>query len=90
MAARDGSDLFLPLKAALVGVVALWDIWDVCCLICRETFRSKLFQRTVEAKAEFTKLESKLVAFKVIAEAYQVEPGVLDESLQMRLKALVR
>jgi len=36
MAARDGSDLFLPLKAALVGVVALWDIWDVCWLICRE------------------------------------------------------
>jgi len=28
-AARDGSDLFLPLKAALVGVVALWDIFDV-------------------------------------------------------------
>jgi len=29
VAARDGSDLFLPLKAALVGVVALWDICDV-------------------------------------------------------------
>ena len=29
MAVRDGSDLFLPLKAALVGVVALWDIFDV-------------------------------------------------------------
>ena len=29
VAARDGSDLFLPLKAALVGIVALWDIWDV-------------------------------------------------------------
>jgi len=28
-AARDGSDLFLPLKAALVGVIALWDIFDV-------------------------------------------------------------
>jgi len=28
-AARDGSDLFLPLKAALVGVVALWDVFDV-------------------------------------------------------------
>jgi len=28
VAARDGSDLFLPLKAALVGVVALWDIFD--------------------------------------------------------------
>jgi len=34
-AARDGSDLFLPLKAALVGVVALWDIWDVShCISC--------------------------------------------------------
>jgi len=31
VAARDGSDLFLPLKAALVGVVALWDIFDVSC-----------------------------------------------------------
>jgi len=29
VAARDGSDLFLPLKAALVGVVAIWDIFDV-------------------------------------------------------------
>jgi len=29
VAARDGSDLFLPLKAALVGVVALWDMFDV-------------------------------------------------------------
>jgi len=29
VAARDGSDLFLPLKAALVGVVALWDVFDV-------------------------------------------------------------
>jgi len=28
-AARDGSDLFLPLKAALVGVLALWDLFDV-------------------------------------------------------------
>ena len=28
-AARDGSDLFLPLKATLVGIVALWDIFDV-------------------------------------------------------------
>ena len=35
MAARDGSDLFLPLKAALVGVVALWDVFDV-----RRLFRS--------------------------------------------------
>jgi len=29
VAARDGSDLILPLKAALVGVVALWNIFDV-------------------------------------------------------------
>jgi len=29
VAARDGSDLLLPLKAALVGVVAIWDIFDV-------------------------------------------------------------
>jgi len=28
-AARDGSDLFLPLKAALVGVVKIWDICEV-------------------------------------------------------------
>jgi len=27
--ARDGSDLFLPLKAALVGVVKIWDICEV-------------------------------------------------------------
>jgi len=45
-------------------------------------------QRTVEAKAEFTKLESKLAAFKAIAEAHQAEPRALDESLQARLKSL--
>ena len=28
--ARDGSDLFLPLKAALVGVVKIWDICEAC------------------------------------------------------------
>jgi len=34
VAARDGSDLFLPLKAALVGVVALWDVCDVSRSLC--------------------------------------------------------
>jgi len=29
VAARNSSDLFLPLKAALVGVLAIWDIFDV-------------------------------------------------------------
>jgi len=47
-------------------------------------------QRTVEAKAEFTKLESKLAAFKAIADAYQAEPRALDESLQARLKSLTK
>jgi len=28
-AVRNGSDLFLPLKAALIGVLAIWDIFDV-------------------------------------------------------------
>ena len=28
-AVRDGSDLFLPLKATLVGVVKIWDICEV-------------------------------------------------------------
>ena len=28
-AARDGSDLCLPLKAALVGVVKIWDVCEV-------------------------------------------------------------
>ena len=32
-AVRNGSDLFLPLKAALVGVLAIWDIFDVHLLI---------------------------------------------------------
>jgi len=33
VAVRDGSDLFLPLKAALVGVVAIWDVFDVRYLV---------------------------------------------------------
>jgi len=36
------------------------------------------------------KLESKLVAFKVIADAHQAEPQALDESLQARLKSLAK
>jgi len=87
-AARDGSDLFLPLKAALVGVVALWDLFDVSDSILFKSSRLNILQRTVEAKTEFMKLESKLAAFKAIAEAQQVEPRALDESLQARLKSL--
>lgn len=45
-------------------------------------------QRTIEAKAEFTRLESKLVAFKAIADAHLAEPHALDESLHARLKLL--
>jgi len=88
VAARDGSDLFLPLKAALVGVVAIWDIFDVRHIILLPITTQKCLQRTVEAKAEFTKLESKLVAFKAIANAHQAEPHALDESLQARLKSM--
>jgi len=87
-AARDGSDLFLPLKAALVGVVALWDLFDVSNPVTGDSFRLSCLQRTAEAKVEFMKLESKLVAFKAIAEVQQAEPRALDESLQARLKAL--
>jgi len=90
VAARDGSDLFLPLKAALVGVVALWDLFDVCHFDLIVYSYSDCLQRTVEAKAEFTKLESKLGAFKAIADAHQAEPRTIDESLQARLKSLAK
>jgi len=33
-AARDGSDLCLPLKAALTGVVKIWDVCEVCMSLC--------------------------------------------------------
>jgi len=92
VAARDGSDLFLPLKAALVGVVALWDIFDVHYYIAILLDLERLYwlQRTVEAKAEFTKLESKLSAFSAIAEAHQAEPRMLDENLQTRLVSITK
>jgi len=89
-AARDGSDLFLPLKAALVGVVALWDLFDVSDSILFDSSRLNMLQCTVEAKTEFMKLESKLAAFKAIAEAQQAEPRALDENLQARLKSLTQ
>jgi len=47
-------------------------------------------QRTVEAKAEFTKLESRLNAFKAIADAHQDEPGKVDEGLRTRLKSIAQ
>jgi len=92
VAARDGSDLFLPLKAALVGVVALWDIFDVHHFIAISLAHWCLhwLQRTVEAKAEFTKLESKLSAFSAIAEAHQAEPRMLDANLQNRLVSITK
>jgi len=34
-AARDGSDLCLPLKAALTGVVKIWDVCEVCISVFR-------------------------------------------------------
>ena len=47
-------------------------------------------QRTVEAKAEFTKLESRLSAFKAIADAHQDESGKVDEGLRTRLKSITQ
>ena len=51
---------------------------------------SDCLQRTAEAKAEFMKLESRLVAFKAIADAHLVEPRALDESLQARLTSIAK
>jgi len=42
--ARDGADMCLPLKAALVGVVKIWDICEVSCskIACTQTNRDAL------------------------------------------------
>jgi len=47
-------------------------------------------QRTSEAKGEFTKLESRLVAFKAIANAHQDQPGKVDENLRTRLASITQ
>ena len=89
-AVRDGSDLILPLKAALVGIVALWNLWDVRCEIAVLSSHSNMIQRTAEAKAEFLKLESKLAAFKAIADAHRDHPREVDQSLQIRLDSITQ
>jgi len=47
-------------------------------------------QRTVEAKAEFMKLESRLAAFKAIADAHQDHPREVDQNLKIRLVTIVK
>jgi len=83
-AARDGSDLCLPLKAALTGVVKIWDVCEVCvtlvwlvwCLLC--------CQRTTQAKEEYEKLESRLAQFTAVTKVYG-NRSHLDPNLKLRL-----
>ena len=87
--ARDGADLCLPLKAALVGVV---QIWDICEVSRRNIFVLRLInihQRTGQVKDEYQRANGKLAHLHKIAIAYGKEKG-LDEKLQNRLDEISR
>jgi len=82
--ARDGADMCLPLKAALVGVVKIWDICEVCFTNPLVHKLIRMYQRTSQLKDEYMRANGKLVQLHRIAIAYGKEKG-LDEKLQKRL-----
>jgi len=82
--ARDGADMCLPLKAALVGVVKIWDICEVCFINRLVHKLIRMYQRTSQVKDEYMRANGKLAHLHKIAIAYGKEKG-LDEKLQKRL-----
>ena len=87
--ARDGADLCLPLKAALVGVVKIWDICEVCRCCIFVLVLINVFQRTGQVKDEYQRANGKLAHLHKIAIAYGKEKG-LDGKLQKRLDEISR
>jgi len=60
-AARDGADLCLPLKAALVGAVKIFEICEAGTkLILSHAALTCLLQRTVEVREQYDNLKSRL------------------------------
>jgi len=74
----------LPLKAALVGVVKVWDICEVCRRSIFVFMLINIHQRTGQVKDEYQKANGKLAHLHKIAIAYGQKKG-LDEKLQKRL-----
>jgi len=84
-AARDGSDLFLPLKAALVGVVKIWDICEVRAQLFLATFKPDLFfQRTAGVNNCYKNLEGRIAHLRAVTETLY-KRGPLDSNLKHRL-----
>ncbi|OCH83711.1 hypothetical protein OBBRIDRAFT_840270 [Obba rivulosa] len=71
---RDGCDLFLPLKAALVGVVAAMDIVD----------------NVEDAQGGFREIAMKIQGFQSVISRYQSEQGMLPSVICKRLEPLSR
>jgi len=88
--ARDGSDLFLPLKAALVGVVKIWDICEVQAQLFLTTFKPDLLlQRTAGVNDCYKNLESRLAHLRAVTEALN-KRGPLDSNLKHRLSNIAQ
>ena len=86
--ARDGSDLFLPLKAALVGVVALMDVVEACSFVLflsLGVFHSLLplsvLQGTGEAESSFQEIVQKVNGLESVFSKYTKEdlPTVIED-----------
>jgi len=88
-AARDGSDLCLPLKAALVGVVKIWDVCEVKASPLSRLLLIGYIQRTIEVKEEYKKLESRLAHLYALTQAYG-KRNHLDPNLKLRLETISR
>jgi hypothetical protein len=91
-AIRDGSDLFLPLKAALVGIVKIMDIMEVR-RAATTLVRSPIWleQRVGDVQDDFLEMTVKIRALQTIFTTYQSQSQIeLALPTRQRLDALAR
>ena len=80
--------MFLPLKAALTGVVKIWDICEACtCLLLHKPVLMQPLQRTKQVKEDYEKLESRLAHLNAVTQAYGKKDH-LDPDLKLRLDSI--
>jgi len=85
-AARDGSDLCLPLKAALVGAVKILEICEARSDLLLYTKKlTVLKQRTAEIKDQYNVLASRLTHLAAVTDALS-KRSHLDPNLKQRLE----
>ena len=84
-AARDGADMFLPLKAALVGAVKIFEICEATKILSLYLLDLiGLIQRTAEVSEQYQNLKSRVAHLGAVTGALS-KRSQLDPSLVQRL-----